>query len=121
LQSGRATVDARIGEITVTVRSLDSLIDESLPKPDLIKMDIAGGEVDALAGARKMLREAWPILMIELHGTNSAVAKELSSLGYQGFVLGRDCTIEEAPWSAFVIAAPMEKPEVMEACVQLVV
>lgn len=115
LQVGGATVNQQVGEITVRVRSLDNLNDNGLPKPNLIKVDIEGGEGGVLLGARKMLRETRPILMIELHGTNSVIATELSSLGYRGFVLGCDCAIEEASWDAFVIAAPGDRPELVEA------
>ncbi len=40
--------------------------------PDVIKMDIEGGEVLALPGMRRILREARPIVLLELHGPEAA-------------------------------------------------
>lgn len=37
--------------------------------PDLIKMDVEGGEVDALAGMSRLVAERPPILLISVHGS----------------------------------------------------
>jgi len=49
-----------------TVR-LDSLIERGERVPDIIKLDIEGGEVLALQGARKLLSTKAPMLLIEVH------------------------------------------------------
>jgi FkbM family methyltransferase len=54
--------DSRVKTIT-----LDAACDR-FGKPDLIKMDIEGGETRALAAASKMLLEHRPIWLMELHG-----------------------------------------------------
>jgi hypothetical protein len=36
--------------------------------PDFIKLDVEGGEVDVLHGARRVLKERKPSLVIEVHG-----------------------------------------------------
>ena len=36
--------------------------------PDLMKLDIEGGEVDALRGAERVLRERRPAILLEVHG-----------------------------------------------------
>jgi FkbM family methyltransferase len=51
--------------LLVPVVSLDST---GLPPPDLIKMDIEGGESDALKGARRILTDRRPIILVALHG-----------------------------------------------------
>ena len=58
---------------------------EKHPAPDLIKMDIEGGEVLALRGMRRVLQEARPLILIELHGHEAAeIAWEiLSNAGYK--------------------------------------
>jgi FkbM family methyltransferase len=100
------------GELQVAVRSFDSVVAESaLPAPDVIKIDVEGGEVDVLRGARRTLREYRPILLIELHGTNAEVAEELERLGYRAGVLSSSLTITESPWYAYVIAVPAENAE----------
>jgi hypothetical protein len=42
------------------------------PVPDLLKIDIEGGEILALPGMRRLLQENHPILLIELHGPDAA-------------------------------------------------
>lgn len=46
--------------------SIDDLAAETFT-PDLIKIDIEGGEMDALRGATRVLEEARPRLLIEVH------------------------------------------------------
>lgn len=100
------------GELQVAVRSLESVVGETaLPVPDVIKIDVEGGEVDVLSGAARILRENRPILLIELHGTNAEVAEALEEFGYRAGVLGSPRTITESPWYAYVIAVPEESNE----------
>lgn len=72
-------------EITVPSLSLDSFVYvRGGPVPQLIKMDIEGGEVLALPGMRRLLREARPTLLLEVHGPEGlrAAWDELSAAGY---------------------------------------
>jgi FkbM family methyltransferase len=56
------------GDLRVKMVSLDELRQTaSLPRPDLIKMDIEGGELEALRGASKLLREDRPVLYVATH------------------------------------------------------
>jgi FkbM family methyltransferase len=60
------------GSVTVSARSLDSLLDEGrLPLPTVIKLDIEGAEILALRGAERLLRsEDRPrALFVEVHDT----------------------------------------------------
>ncbi|ODR08512.1 FkbM family methyltransferase [Mycobacterium sherrisii] len=60
------------GQVTVTARSLDSLIAEGrLPRPTVIKLDIEGAEILALRGAKQLLTdpERPRALFIEIHST----------------------------------------------------
>ena len=81
---GRQNV--RLGPLTTEVvcRSLDSLVAEGLPKPDVIKVDVEGAEAFLLRGAITLLTQHGPRLVVELHG--SEVAREvialLASCGY---------------------------------------
>ena len=110
LASSDSTVSGKIGEIMVPVWRLDDLLAQGgMPRPDLIKIDVEGAECDVLAGAAKTLRTSRPILMIELHGTNAAVAAALNALEYHPVVLGSADTIIDSPWDAYVIAAPKER------------
>jgi FkbM family methyltransferase len=77
-----------------------------LPKPDVIKIDIEGGETAMLAGAEELIRKYRPRLFIELHGTNVAVKQFLDRMGYSVRVLGSGDDILSANWNSFVVAIP---------------
>jgi FkbM family methyltransferase len=72
--------------LLVSAVALDDL---NLPPPDLIKMDIEGGETRALKGARRILDRYSPVVFVALHGESqrrecAAILRELS---YQLFDL----------------------------------
>lgn len=57
------------GEIEVSMDSLDRLFGSgTVPRPDFIKMDIEGGEDNALAGAAEVLRLRGLTLLLSTHG-----------------------------------------------------
>jgi FkbM family methyltransferase len=62
--AGAGSFDWR--EITVEATTLDTLF-EGLPPPDLVKIDIEGGEYRALRGAEGLLREGRTRFMVEVH------------------------------------------------------
>lgn len=93
--------------------SLDSFVFQSKrQKPSIVKVDIEGGEVLALPGMVRVLRECRPILMLELHGPESEqVAWQiLNSNNYSLHAMGDDehelRDISELKWKAYVIALP---------------
>ena len=58
-----------VRRIEVAVRTLDELLAEGrLPPPDVMKVDVEGGEVLLLQGARRLLREVRPQLLVSTHG-----------------------------------------------------
>jgi FkbM family methyltransferase len=72
-------VAAGAGTLEVDVVALDGRIAAGeLPVPDVIKLDVEGGEVDALAGLTRTLREHRPVLLVEVHVTGPAVRAALS-------------------------------------------
>lgn len=66
--SGRLISEAEkaVDPQIVKVRSIDSLIESGLPPPDVIKIDIEGGEGAALEGAVRTL-ERGPVIICEMH------------------------------------------------------
>jgi FkbM family methyltransferase len=54
--------------IEIEVDSLDNRV-ESLPRPDFIKIDVEGMELDVLCGMEHTIRKYKPRLLIEVHGT----------------------------------------------------
>jgi FkbM family methyltransferase len=114
------TQQAKGTNIDVPVRRLDSLLaDESLPKPDLIKIDVEGAEQQMLAGGMATLREAKPVLLIELHGTNKVVSDALREAGYTTSIVGSRDNILDAHWNSLVIGVPPERKDVESVLPQL--
>lgn len=72
------------GELTQESVSIDELVNKlRLARLDWIKLDIEGGEVEALRGASRTLRDYGPKLFIEVHGTKDIVATILHKAGYE--------------------------------------
>jgi FkbM family methyltransferase len=83
--------------------------------PQVIKMDIEGGEVMALPGMKRVLREVRPLVFLELHGPEAANAawQAFNEAGY------RICRMqpgypevisqEALDWKAYVVAFPYER------------
>jgi FkbM family methyltransferase len=75
------------GLLEVEVIALDDFAAASGTIPGLIKMDIEGGEAAALRGARRLMRQAKPVLLLELHEAQAAEADtvfdELQQMGYE--------------------------------------
>lgn len=63
--------------------SLDSF-SSSHPAPDLAKIDVEGAELQVLEGARSLLKQKKPVLLIEVHDAKNipAVRSLLSGFGY---------------------------------------
>lgn len=93
---------------------LDDLVySEGIPAPSIIKIDIEGGEVLALPGMLRLLREEKPILMMELHGPESerVTWDLLTGNGYSLYSMQDDSlrltSIDQLKWKAYLIALPI--------------
>jgi FkbM family methyltransferase len=74
------------GSLSVRSVMLDGLVSSAaLPIPTVIKMDIEGGEVAALEGARNTLTLHHPRIFLATHGTRAheACCSLLESVGYE--------------------------------------
>jgi FkbM family methyltransferase len=71
------------GLSNVGITTLDGLV-EKFGRPDVIIMDIEGGEADALVADSRLLRENPPsFVLVELHGdAGVTAARNLVGLGY---------------------------------------
>lgn len=111
---GSAGRDELYGQqITVEGVTLDHLAFEAgYPRPDVVKMDIEGGEVMAIPGMTRILNEVRPVMMVEIHGIEAghAVYDALTAAGYTlhqmspGYPTlgGRD----QHDWKAYIIGLP---------------
>jgi FkbM family methyltransferase len=93
--------------------SLDEFVyEQGNPPPQVVKMDIEGGEVLALPGMRRILAEARPLMLMELHGPESSrVAWEtLTTAGYKICWMRRGypvvASLEALGWKAYIVAKP---------------
>jgi len=100
-------------EINVPGISLDEFVyGRGNPPPQVVKMDIEGGEVLALPGMLKVLAEARPLMLMELHGPESSrVAWEtLTKAGYIICWMQRGYptvpSLQAMGWKAYIVAKP---------------
>jgi FkbM family methyltransferase len=107
--AGRSEQDRE--SIEVPGIALDDFIyRDGNPPPQIIKMDIEGGEVLALQGMSRVLTETRPVILLELHGPEAArVAWEtLTTAGYQICRMQRDyprvAALDELDWKAYLVA-----------------
>jgi FkbM family methyltransferase len=101
-------------DLTVMGISLDEFVyDQGGPAPEVIKMDIEGGEVLAMPGMIRLLSEARPVVLLELHGSQAAL--EVWNLfaragyrvchmqpGYPGVM-----TVDALDWKEYLVAFPI--------------
>lgn len=93
--------------------SIDAFIfEDHNPPPDLIKIDIEGGEVLAFPGMVRTLRQKRPLIFAELHGQEAAKTTwiALKNAGYAIFQLQDPTTeiqnYETLDWKAYLVALP---------------
>jgi hypothetical protein len=83
---------------------------EGKPKPDLLKIDIEGGEGLALQGMKRLIDEHKPIFIIELHGEEAAksVWDTLKAAGYLVRKLQKGYpevkTLVQLDWKSYILA-----------------
>jgi len=91
--------------------SLDDFVYQSgNSPPQAVKLDIEGGEVLALPGTRRLLTEARPLVLMELHGPEAARAawEVLRAAGYRlcrmekGYPSIED--LNDLDWKAYLVA-----------------
>ena len=88
-----------LGGIPVTVRQIDSLLQNcEIPPPNVVKIDVEGGELDVLSGALEMLRMSRPTIFLEAHGSalEKACSQQLLRLGYKIRSIEREIADEES-------------------------
>ena len=99
--------------ITVDAISIDEFVyNENHAAPDLIKIDIEGGEIKALQGAIRVLKEKKPILLVELHSIEAGLSawQILTDLNYNLYWMRKGYPRIDSPDSlgrkAYVLAEP---------------
>ena len=110
--AGRSTITYR-ESIEVEGISIDDFIYQSgNPAPDILKIDIEGGEVLALPGMSRMLHEKRPVVMIELHGQEAArvgwdlLKKENYQICHMAADFPPILVLQEIDWKSYWVAFP---------------
>jgi FkbM family methyltransferase len=99
------------GELTVDTVVVDEWIqDNKLESPNLVKIDVEGGETQVLKGMERLLRSAQPVLLLELHGPEAA-AESLEILLRAGYSIhdmrpGYPALERVESWKAYIVALP---------------
>jgi FkbM family methyltransferase len=100
-------------KIEVNTIALDDFVyEEKNAAPYIVKIDIEGGEADALNGMRRLLSEFKPILLIELHGHEAAEAtwNILTEANYSLFFMRKGypkvTAPEELSKKSYIVARP---------------
>jgi FkbM family methyltransferase len=100
-------------EVTVPGLALDDFVfAQGNPSPQVLKMDIEGGEVLALPGMARILKENPPLMLLELHGPEAAgVAWEkLTRAGYTIHEMRPGYpavpSLEALNWKAYLVGMP---------------
>ncbi len=103
------------GSTSIEVPTLgldDYIYGDGHAAPQAIKMDIEGGEVLAIGGMRRLLKEARPLLMIEIHSEGAAevVWGTLTNTGYKLLFMQKGYpavkSVRELGRKAYVVARP---------------
>ena len=100
--------------LSVTGISLDDFVfQQGNQAPDVIKMDIEGGEILALDGMRRLFTEKQPLIFLELHGEECArFAWDIfQQAGYRLNRMSRGYpiipTVDDLNWKSYVVAFPL--------------
>ena len=101
--------------ISVAIASIDHLVShDNYPPPNLIKIDVEGAELDVIDGMESVLLKHRPVLFCELHGNQEEMSRRLDIYGYKYVLSTGHEHLNEAPWWAFVVAAPNENAAILE-------
>lgn len=96
--------DIRINVETVTLDDFFSATDAR--PPDVVKIDVEGAELEVIKGMSAMLVSTKPLLICELHGTNTDFLRLIDSLGYEARALDEEKPIADAHWNVHALAWP---------------
>lgn len=94
--------------VSVAVTTLDAALAAGAPPPAVVKLDVEGSEGDVLRGARRLLADHRPALVIELHGTAAEVCDLLEAAGYAAERLDAAGAARAAPAHAHLLARHRE-------------
>lgn len=111
--AGRQTTQGSQSILVAGIALDDFVYADGHLAPQVVKIDVEGGEVLALPGMRRILNQARPLVLLELHGPQAAQVawQELSAAGYQVSRMQAGFPVVTAPegldWKAYIVGAPL--------------
>jgi FkbM family methyltransferase len=97
--------DHELGERRVPVRTV-ALDDLERPPPAVVKIDVEGAELDVLAGMTRLLRDARPLVICEMHGRNAEFCAAMRAAGYAVTNLDGPEPVEDAGANVHALCTP---------------
>jgi FkbM family methyltransferase len=79
---------SELADVEGTIVSLDCFIKSGNPCPALMKIDVEGMEANVIEGAKEILRQSKPILILEHHKRQDELKDVLKQFAYQLEPLG---------------------------------
>ena len=98
--------DHHESERRVAVRTL-ALDDVEGPPPALVKIDVEGAELEVLGGMTRLLREARPLVVCEMHGLNTEFCAVMRDAGYSVSNLDGPEPVHEAGVNVHALCTPL--------------
>jgi FkbM family methyltransferase len=98
--------DHHESEQRVEVRTV-ALDDVAGPPPTLVKIDVEGAELEVLAGMSRLLRDARPLVVCEMHGLNVQFCAAMRAVGYVVSNLDGPEPVEEAGENVHALCTPL--------------
>ncbi|HZK80499.1 MAG TPA: FkbM family methyltransferase [Humisphaera sp.] len=103
------TAKAATRTVTVKTTTLDHEV-QSKSVPDVLKIDVEGAEIDVIRGAKQLIAQRRPILLVEIHSNELAAEydKAMADLSYNTHSLsGSEISAAESG-ERFVISTPRD-------------
>jgi FkbM family methyltransferase len=77
------------------------------PAPTLVKIDVEGAELEVIAGMQRLLRDARPLVVCEMHGLNAEFCAAMRAAGYAVSNLDGPEPVEEAGVNVHALCTPL--------------
>ena len=74
-----------------------------------MKIDVEGAELDVIAGMTRLLRDARPIVVCEMHGRNAEFCAAMDAAGYRVTNLDGPEPVAEADVNVHALCTPRER------------
>jgi FkbM family methyltransferase len=82
--------------LEVDIVTIDDVVAGGARPPDFVKIDVEGAEIDVLDGMAETIRSHSPVIVCELHGSNTEFLARVDAMGYVASNLDGPAGLAEA-------------------------